>query len=51
MQNQSDRRLKVFLSSTFSDMQEERDAIVKLFRELSTEGIRRGIDIKLVDLR
>ena len=51
IQNTTDRQLRVFLSSTFSDMQEERDVLVKLFRELATEGQRRGVDIKLVDLR
>ena len=50
-QNTTDRQLRVFRSSTFSDMQEERDVLVKLFRELATEGQRRGVDIKLVDLR
>ncbi|MDE6560756.1 MAG: tetratricopeptide repeat protein, partial [Muribaculaceae bacterium] len=51
MEKSSDRQLRVFLSSTFTDMQEERDALVKLFRELTNEGHRRGVDIKLVDLR
>ncbi len=49
--NIPDQQLRIFLSSTFSDMQEERDALVKLFREMAVEGQRRGIDIKLVDLR
>lgn len=51
MEKSSDRQLRVFLSSTFANMQQERDALVKLFRELTNEGSRRGVDIKLVDLR
>lgn len=51
MDFQTNKEIRVFLSSTFSDMQNERDALVKLFRELSMEGLRRGISIRLVDLR
>lgn len=51
MDFQTNSEIRVFLSSTFSDMQNERDALVKLFRELSMEGLRRGISIRLVDLR
>ena len=50
MDFQTNSEIRVFLSSTFSDMQNERDALVKLFRELSMEGLRRGISIRLVDL-
>lgn len=51
MDFQTNSEIRVFLSSTFSDMQNERDALVKLFRELSMEGLRRGVSIRLVDLR
>lgn len=44
-------QIRVFLSSTFADMQNERDALVKLFRELAMEGKRRGVAINLLDLR
>lgn len=47
----SKSQIRVFLSSTFRDMQNERDALVKLFKVLANEGRKRGIDIKLIDLR
>lgn len=45
------RSIRVFVSSTFADMQEERDALVKLFRELDREAERRGVSLRMVDLR
>lgn len=45
------RQIRIFLSSTFKDMQEERDALVKLFRQLAVEGRKHHISITLLDLR
>lgn len=45
------RNIRVFLSSTFLDMQTERDALVKLFRQLEVESRKRFISVTLLDLR
>ena len=45
------RHIRVFLSSTFIDMQRERDALVKLFRRLALEGRKHNVSITLLDLR
>lgn len=45
------KQIRVFLSSTFKDMQQERDALVKLFRQLAEEGRKNRISITLLDLR
>lgn len=45
------KQIRVFLSSTFLDMQKERDALVKLFRQLAEEGRKHKISITLLDLR
>lgn len=45
------KQIRVFLSSTFQDMQKERDALVKLFRHLAEEGRKHKISITLLDLR
>lgn len=42
--------IRVFISSTFADMQEERDAIIKEFNHLKIEASKRGVSI-VVDLR
>lgn len=47
-----DRRIKVFLSSTFKDMSEERDYLAKnVFMELEAEALRRNVALNLLDLR
>ena len=43
--------IRVFLSSTFIDMQRERDSLVKLFRRLALEGRKHNVCITLLDLR
>ncbi len=46
------RRLRIFLSSTFSDMQEERDLLVKkTFPAIKRLCQRRNVDFSVVDLR
>lgn len=45
------RQIRVFLSSTFSDMEEERNALVKMFRGLKIEANRRNVELTLIDLR
>ena len=45
------RQIRIFLSSTFSDMQEERDALVKTFNSLKLEANRRNVTLSVVDLR
>jgi len=47
-----DRRIKVFLSSTFKDMSEERDYLVRnVFMELEAEALKRNVALNLLDLR
>lgn len=45
------REVRIFLSSTFSDMNEERSAIVKLFHKLRFEANKRNVSLSLLDLR
>ena len=45
------RSIRVFLSSTFRDMQAERDALVKLFNRLAAVAARRDVSVSVVDLR
>lgn len=46
------RRIKVFLSSTFKDMSEERDYLARnVFMELEAEAIKRNVALNLLDLR
>ena len=45
------RVIRVFLSSTFRDMEMERSALVKLFKGLQVKAASRGVTISLVDLR
>lgn len=49
--NKEYKQIRVFLSSTFQDMQQERNALVKLFRQLAEEGRKQRISITLLDLR
>ena len=37
------RQVRIFLSSTFSDMQEERSELVKTFNKLKIEANRRNV--------
>ena len=47
-----DRRIKVFLSSTFKDMSDERDYLAKnVFMELEAEALKRNVALNLLDLR
>lgn len=47
-----DRRIKVFLSSTFKDMSEERDYLAQnVFMELEAEALKRNVALNLLDLR
>lgn len=47
-----DRRIKVFLSSTFKDMSEERDYLARnVFMELEAEALKRNVALNLLDLR
>lgn len=45
------REIRIFLSSTFSDMDSERSALVKLFNKLKLEANRRNVSLSLLDLR
>lgn len=48
---ENSRIIRVFLSSTFRDMEMERSALVKLFKGLQVKAASRGATISLVDLR
>ena len=43
--------IRIFLSSTFSDMDAERSALVKLFNVLKYEANKRNVTLSLLDLR
>ncbi len=45
------REVRIFLSSTFSDMDAERSALVKLFNKLKLEANQRNVALTLLDLR
>lgn len=45
------REVRIFLSSTFSDMEVERSALVKRFNKLKLEANRRNVSLSLLDLR
>ena len=45
------REVRIFLSSTFSDMDAERTALVKLFNKLKLEANQRNVSLSLLDLR
>ena len=45
------REIRVFLSSTFSDMEAERSALVKRFNKLKLEANKRNVSLTLLDLR
>ena len=47
----SSKQIRVFISSTFSDMQRERDELVNTFNMLRKEAEKRGISVTMVDLR
>lgn len=46
-----DRRILIFLSSTFSDMQEERKKLTDTFVKLKIKAARRNVALSLLDLR
>lgn len=45
------RQIRVFLSSTFSDMEEERSALIKTFERIKIEASRRNVYLSVIDLR
>lgn len=45
------REMRVFLSSTFVDMTEERNALIKTFNSLKIEANRRNVALSVIDLR
>jgi preprotein translocase subunit SecA/nephrocystin-3 len=45
------REVRIFLSSTFSDMDAERSALVKTFNTLKIEAYRRNVTLSVLDLR
>lgn len=45
------RQIRIFLSSTFSDMQAERSALVKTFEKLKHEANLRNVSLSVIDLR
>lgn len=45
------RQVRIFLSSTFSDMQDERSELVKTFEMLKVEAAKRNVSLSVVDLR
>ena len=46
-----ERQVRIFLSSTFSDMQKERSELVKIFEYLKVEAAKRNVTLSVVDLR
>lgn len=52
MDNISNRQVHIFLSSTFADMQSERNHLIKhVFPALKTKCRKRNIDLNIIDLR
>ena len=47
----NNRELRIFLSSTFTDMQQERKALIKTFQTLKIESIKRNVTLSVLDLR
>lgn len=45
------REMRIFLSSTFSDMAQERQALIKTFEMLKIEANRRNVTLCVLDLR
>lgn len=45
------RQVRIFLSSTFSDMQKERSGLLKTFEVLKVEAAKRNVSLSVVDLR
>ncbi len=45
------REMRIFLSSTFSDMTQERQALIKTFEMLKIEANRRKVTLYVLDLR
>lgn len=45
------RQIRIFLSSTFSDLQKERDALIQTFELLKVEAAKRNVSLSVVDLR
>lgn len=45
------RQVRIFLSSTFTDMQKERDALIQTFEMLKVEAAKRNVSLSVVDLR
>ena len=45
------RQIRIFLSSTFADMKEERAALIKIFDMLRIKANRRNVDLCIIDLR
>ena len=45
------RQIRIFLSSTFADMKEERIALIKIFDMLRIKANRRNVDLCIIDLR
>lgn len=45
------RQVRIFLSSTFTDMKEERIALMKSFEMLRVKANKRNVDLCVVDLR
>lgn len=48
---QCHRQLRLFISSTFMDMNEERDALVRIFPQISELCNKRGVEFVPLDLR
>ena len=46
-----DRQIRIFISSTFRDMQEERDALLKVIHEFQNAAAARDVTVVPVDLR
>lgn len=52
MKNINSRQVHIFLSSTFADMQSERNHLIKhIFPALKTNCRKRNIDLNIIDLR
>ncbi|MCH5228409.1 MAG: DUF4062 domain-containing protein [Muribaculaceae bacterium] len=50
-ENVNKKEMRIFISSTFSDMQEERDELIKTFNWMRGMASERGIFLSVIDLR
>lgn len=51
MNSYENREIKVFVSSTFNDMNDERDKLVQTFNYIRKEAAKRRVSVIMIDLR